>query len=208
MSRSIAETERSATYRTRMMERRRDLALQLAAIFSRPHPFTWEVGCGHGHFLTAYATANPDKLCVGVDIVSERIARAQKKRDRAKLENLFFVHADAALFLDLLPAGVVCSELFVLFPDPWPKLRHHKHRILRPDFLTHSANRAAAECRLCFRTDYSPYFTDARRAIESHPDWLVTEDPWPFEFTTVFQSRAPTYSSLVARRRAHFRAQS
>jgi tRNA (guanine-N7-)-methyltransferase len=96
----------------------------------------------------------------------------------------------------------MCSELFILFPDPWPKQRHHKHRILRPDFLAKSARRAAADCRLCFRTDFGPYFTAAHRTVTMHPDWRLTDDPWPFEFATVFQRRAPEYRSFIARRQA------
>jgi tRNA (guanine-N7-)-methyltransferase len=85
--------------------------------------FVWELGCGHGHFLTAYAAAHPDQLCLGVDLSGERVARAQRKQHRAQLENLYFLRADARLFLEALPPTAKCSAIYVLFPDPWPKLR-------------------------------------------------------------------------------------
>ena len=161
--------------------------------------FIWEIGCGHGHFLTAYAQTHPDEVCIGIDIVSERIGRAIRKRDRAKLTNLHFIHAEARLFLETLPDTAAFSRLFVLFPDPWPKLRHHKHRILQPDFLAAAAARAGEGARLYFRTDYQPYFNDVRATLSAHPDWLPTEEPWPFEHETVFQSRAEQYHSLVVK---------
>jgi tRNA (guanine-N7-)-methyltransferase len=183
-----------------MDTRRSDLAHLLSRILPPGASFVWEIGCGHGHFLAAYAQAHPDRLCIGIDIVSERIARAVRKRDRARLANLHFVHAEARLFVDTLPAGVTARDIFVLFPDPWPKSRHHKHRIMQADFLQTAASRATPGCGLYFRTDYHPYFEDTRQVVAGHPDWRVVDEPWPFEFETVFQSRAPSHDSLVARR--------
>lgn len=191
-----------------MEERKANLRAQLEDVFQTlpaqrsQSGFVWELGCGHGHFLTAYATANPGKLCVGIDIMGERIERALRKRDRARLRNLFFLHAEARLFLEALPAGVRFSELHILFPDPWPKNRHHKHRVLQPEFLSAAAARAMPDCRLYFRTDFLPYFAQAEAAVRAHPGWNVAQDPWPFEFETVFQSRSVEHRSLVARRNA------
>jgi len=159
----------------------------------------WEVGCGHGHFLAAYAAAHPDKVCVGIDLAGDRIARALKKRDRAKLSNLAFFQTEARLFIESLPEMIQFSEVFLLFPDPWPKLRHHKHRIVQPDFLTLVANRAAPTCRLSFRTDFRPYFDAVLHTLHNHSHWRVTDDGWPFEYETVFQRRAQHFHSLTAR---------
>eukprot|EP01031_Cornospumella_fuschlensis_P051694 gene51694-63201_t len=156
-----------------MEERRRDLRARFTQILPATKPFVWEIGCGHGHFLTAYAQAHPDETCIGVDLVSERIERANKKRDRAKLANLHFLHAEARLFLDTLPTEARFSRLFVLFPDPWPKLRHHKHRIMQPDFLSDAAKRAGEGARLFFRTDFTPYFDDTRLVLTDHPAWSL-----------------------------------
>lgn len=193
-------TPGTAAYLDRLEQRRVDLRSQLARIFPLRAKFVWELGCGHGHFLTAYAHAFPNKLCIGIDLMGERIARALRKRDRAKLPNLFFVHAEAHLFLEVLPAAVEFCELHVLFPDPWPKARHHKHRIIQPDFLSAAAGKATEHGRLYFRTDFRPYFAAAQAIVRDHPQWTLADDPWPLEFSTVFQSRATEYQSLVARR--------
>lgn len=192
---------RNDAYRERLEQRREDLRQQLVTLLRPGQPFVWEVGCGHGHYLTAYAQAHSDTICVGIDLMGERIERALRKRDRARLQNLFFLQADARLFLEVLPVGLAFSRLFVLFPDPWPKVRHHKHRILRPDFLTASARHAAPDARLYFRTDYAPYFEEAQSVVTTHESWQPVAEPWAFEFSTVFQERATQHQSLVARRR-------
>ena len=185
------------SYLALLEERRRILRDELGAAFLTTSDFVCEIGCGHGHFLTAYAEANPSRVCVGLDLVGERIARAGRKRDRARLANLHFLRAEARLFLATLPPEARISTLFILFPDPWPKLRHHKHRIMQPDFLTTVAARATPGCRLYFRTDFEPYFVDAQATIRDHSDWQLVEEPWPFEYATVFQQRAESYRSLV-----------
>jgi tRNA (guanine-N7-)-methyltransferase len=188
-----------------MMEKRRsDLRHLQSRVLPPQAHFTWEIGCGHGHFLTAYAQAHPEEVCIGVDIVSDRIDRAVRKRDRAKLPNLHFIHAEARLFLELLPPDTTFSRLFVLFPDPWPKLRHHKHRIMQAEFLSEVAKRAGKGARLYFRTDYTPYYEDTRAIVAAHPDWSLdatTADVWPFEHETVFQARADAFNSLICARR-------
>jgi tRNA (guanine-N7-)-methyltransferase len=191
---------RTAHYLAVMAERKRDLATRFEQLFSTAGDFVWEIGCGHGHFLTAYAEAHPEKLCIGIDIDTVRIARAQRKSQRAKLPNLHFIQAEARLFLEMLPAHARVADIFVLFPDPWPKARHSKHRILQPDFLVSLARRATPAGRLFFRTDYHPYFAEVAAAVAAHSGWEVIADPWPFEFETVFQSRVDIYYSLAARR--------
>lgn len=191
---------RTAEHRERLAQRRETLQAAFGKIFPPgKSAFVWEVGCGHGHFLTAYAQAHPEKLCVGIDLASDRIARAIRKRDRARLANLHFIQAEARFFLEALPPEARFSDVFILFPDPWPKLRHHKHRILQPAFLDAVASRMGEGGRLLFRTDYEPYFQDAAAVVDVHAQWRRVDEPWPFEFETVFQSRAPSYHSLIAR---------
>lgn len=188
-------------YAELLAERASTLRREMAQILAASMPLTLEVGCGHGHFLTAYAQENPGKLCVGIDIVSERIERAQRKRDRARLDNLHFLRTEAYLFLSTVAGTPAIAEMFILFPDPWPKARHHKHRILQDSFLATTARAMVPHGMLCFRTDYRPYFDEAIARVDRHPSWKLVSEQWPFEYTTVFQSRASQYYSLVARTR-------
>ena len=158
----------------------------------------WEVGCGHGHFLTAYAEENPDVVCVGLDIEKDRIKRANKKKSRAKLTNLHFLHADAFDFMATLPDKITFSAVYVLFPDPWPKRRHHKNRIMQPEFIEAVSKKIMPKGRLYFRTDYKPYYDAAYNFVLLEKQLKVTEDPWPFDKETVFQLRSKGYNSINA----------
>lgn len=181
--------------------RRAALREELARLFPRPQPIVWEIGCGHGHFLVCYASEFPGKRCVGVDIITDRLERGGRKRDRAKLANCEFVRAEAREFLNALPAGVTFDEVWILFPDPWPKARHNKNRLLKPPFFDAIAARAPEGARFYFRTDHAEYFSEVERFFSKGliETWRVEPGAaWPLEQETVFQARAPAYHSLVA----------
>lgn len=185
-------------YKLLIQERRSALADQLSRILGDCDRFVCEVGSGHGHFLAAYAQQHPDELCVGVDIIGERVERATRKRDRANLSRLHFLHAEAGLFLETVPPAVLITKVFILFPDPWPKSRHHKHRVIQPGFLSQLRSRVRSNADLFFRTDHRPYFEQALATVTRHPDWRVSEAAWPFEHESVFQQRAEKHYSFSA----------
>ncbi len=191
---------RTAEYRER---RQRDLASLESLLSERqggPAEFVLEVGCGHGHFLTAFARESRSKSFVGIDISKDRIVRARRKARRLQLDNVEFLLADAADFLATLPERFSFSEVFVLFPDPWPKRRHHKNRLIQPAFLHEVARRMRPGARFFFRTDHTEYFEQARAVFRNDDAWQECPDPWPFEESTVFQARAERIHSFVVRR--------
>ena len=176
-----------------------EIRAQLAPLLPTPRPITLEIGSGHGHFLTAYAAANPERLCIGIDLIGDRLERSARKSNRAKLTNIVWMHAEATLFLEALPADTALAEIFVLFSDPWPKRRHWKNRVVQPEFLSLLASKAGQGARLYFRTDHAQYFEQVGALINQHPAWtLDASAPWPFELPTVFQQRAESHQSLVA----------
>lgn len=181
-----------------------ELRARLAPLLETPLPLTLEIGSGHGHYLTAYAEAYPERFCIGIDLIGDRLDRSLRKSERAGLKNIAWLHAEARLFLEALPEQTRLAEIFILFSDPWPKRRHWKNRVIQTDFLSALAAKATDDARLCFRTDHEPYFDYAREITANHPDWTLrteTEDPWPFELATVFQKRAESHQSFIARRR-------
>jgi tRNA (guanine-N7-)-methyltransferase len=87
----------------------------------------------------------------------------------------------------------------VLFPDPWPKKRHHKNRLLQPAFFDFLAGYMGQGSRLYFRTDHAGYFQEVAAFLPALKTWRRDPAaPWPLELETVFQARAPSYQSLVA----------
>jgi tRNA (guanine-N7-)-methyltransferase len=190
---------RTSEHGARIAERRERLRSKLLEILPPSRPFVWEVGCGHGHFLAAYAAAHPQEPCVGIDISSDRVSRANRKRERARLANLHFILAEADDFLGVMPEAARFSSIYVLFPDPWPKRRHHKNRVLTPGFLTAVAAAAGKGAPLFFRTDHEGYFRDAEAAVRTHSQWRISDATLlPLEEPTVFQKRADRHFTLVA----------
>ncbi len=191
--------EQAETLRERRVN---DLRAALAVVPTTGGALSLEIGCGHGHFLTAYAAAHRNEHCIAVDLLRERLERAARKSARAGLTNITWLKGDAMEVLSAWPESLrITRHVFVLFPDPWPKRRHWKHRLMQEPFLTALAERCAPGTRLCFRTDYGPYFAAGAAAVQEHPAWVLAPlDHWPFEETTVFQARAEGYQSLVATR--------
>lgn len=171
-----------------------------------PPAITLEIGCGHGHFLNAYALVHPDEFCLGIDLIADRVERARKKAQRARLTNLAFFQAEARLLLEALPTAVRFGRVFVLFPDPWPKRRHHKNRLIQSEFLAALLPWTSPGTRLYFRTDHEPYYRDAAATLQSATGWQLVDEPWPFEFETVFQSRVDSFHSCIARPTASARS--
>lgn len=185
--------------------RRTALAAELAALLPAPRGIVWEIGCGHGHFLVRYAEDHPEKFCLGIDLILDRLARSGRKRDRAQLDNCHFVRAEARECFHAFPPGVTFDEVWVLFPDPWPKARHNKNRLLKPVFFDAIASRAGEGARFYFRTDHTEYFQEVEGFFRRGQIATWRLDPaaaWPLEQETVFQARAPSYHSLVAIRTA------
>ncbi|WP_309021838.1 tRNA (guanosine(46)-N7)-methyltransferase TrmB [Pelagicoccus sp. SDUM812002] len=183
-------------------KRRAQLEEKLATLFSVPAVLTLEIGCGHGHWLADFAVSFPEKQCLGVDLIGDRIERAQKKVERAGATNARFVRGEAFEVLDLMPSHVRLNEVFILFPDPWPKKRHWKNRLFSVKFLSELAKRCASGVRCHFRTDHGPYFDWAEQVIAEQDVWEPEGNfEWPFERETVFQNRADSYQSLVVVKR-------
>ena len=173
----------------------------LLQAFPDPASVVLEIGCGHGHYLTAYAQQHPDENCLGIDLVTKRIQKANEKRDKRGLHRLQFVKADVGEFLDAWPEHLGLSRVFILFPDPWPKKRHIKNRILQPGLLDRLASLSAAGTPLHFRTDDAANFAWGMEVIASHARWEIRDDvEWPFENPSYFQDLFEEHFSLTALR--------
>jgi tRNA (guanine-N7-)-methyltransferase len=162
----------------------------------------FEAGCGHGHWLTAYAEAHPEHCCVGIDLIAHRIRKGQEKCAKRNLSNLHFFKAELGEFLEILPPETRFGMTVLLFPDPWPKARHHRRRMVQAAFLDILAGRTDSGGCFYFRSDDRPYYDWTIEHLEAHPDWEIdAEGNWPYETETYFQSLMDSFNSVVARRR-------
>lgn len=121
-----------------------------------PEDVWLEIGFGAGEHLAAVAAANPATGCIGCEPFINGVARLVDRIDSDGLSNIRIVPDDARLLLDRLPDACL-GRVFILFPDPWPKKRHWRRRIVGPDTLPVLARvmRPGAELRLA--TDHPGY---------------------------------------------------
>ncbi len=164
-------------------------------------PLTFEIGCGRGHFLSAYAAENTTELCVGIDLISERVKDSARRARNLNAENAFFLKAEASECLEALPENARPAKIFIMFPDPWPKKRHHKRRLMQHGFLDMLASYSATSAALYFRTDFDEYFDWAKEKLSENPNWKISEgENLPFEAVSQFQRILPNFQTVCARR--------
>jgi tRNA (guanine-N7-)-methyltransferase len=151
--------------------------LDLAELFSQPQPLEVELGCGDASFLVEYARRNPGKNFIGVERLLGRISKLQRKGSRAGLMNLRGVRIESAYFLQcLLPPHSVVA-LHIYFPDPWPKKKHHKNRLINESFpkLAHAALVSGGVVYL--RTDDVDYFAQMTEVFGASKEFQKAETP-------------------------------
>ena len=135
--------------------------LELVAIFGRIAPLQVDLGCGDGAFLGELAQRHPAKNFLGTEKLVGRVAKACRKT--AALENVRIVNVESSYAVRyLLPEGSV-EAFYLLFPDPWPKRRHHRRRIVQPSFLESIYRALESGGLLQIVTDQLDYFQHIRR---------------------------------------------
>ena len=178
--------------------------------FDLSRPLEIEVGCGKGQFLTRRAKENPDCDFLGIERMLERVRLFDGKCRRGKIDNAQVLRLEALYtFHYLLPAHHA-RTVYVFFPDPWPKKKHHSHRLFGPLFLNALWKRLEVGGRLEFATDHREYFEtvcecfadDAKRGGAVSAPRFERVEPMPrprevwTEFETMFREQGlPIYSA-------------
>ena len=164
-------------YEAQTVARKATLREKLAELLPTGNAYkTLEIGCGHGHFLVRYAQTHAERFCLGIDLISQRLAAAERKAQRAELSNCYFLKARAEELLECLPMGFLWNEILVFYPDPWPKKRHHKHRLLQEAFLSQLSQHIVPNARLHFETDDGDYFGAVCECVRQHPLWEQVDE--------------------------------
>ena len=155
-----------------------------------------EIGFGGGEHLAAQAARNPEVLAIGVEPFLNGVASALRHVDEAGLTNVRIVQGDARDIVGRLPDASL-DRVFILFPDPWPKTRHHKRRLMQPDFIADLARAARPGARLGFATDWADYAAWTLERMTGRSDWAWTaqgpadwRDPPPDHVTTRYEQKA------------------
>jgi len=141
----------------------RPALLDLDAAFGRRAPTVLEIGFGMGETTAAIAAARPEVNFLGVEVFAAGIGALARRADELKLANLRIVQHDAVeVVRDMIGADSLAG-VHVFFPDPWPKARHHKRRLIAPAFVALLASRIAPGGYLHCATDWENY---AQRMLE------------------------------------------
>ena len=138
-----------------------------------------EIGCGNGHFLAAYGQRVSATL-LGVDIKAKRCAKAISKVERLGLDHVHIVCGRAEELVEALRPGAV-DAFHVYFPDPWPKSRHQRRRLLRNPQLQMLRTRLRDGGSLYFVTDFLDYYVQTKVLLLLHPGFEVAAEPPPQE---------------------------
>ena len=132
--------------------------MALAVIFPKPQPLEVELSCGDASFLVEYARRNPDTNFIGVERLLGRIQKLDKKGRRTGLTNMRGVRIESAYFLEYLLPPHAATALHIYFPDPWPKKKHRRHRLINEGFPALARGALAPGGVVFLRTDDADYF--------------------------------------------------
>ena len=131
--------------------------LSFDALFGRAVPVVIEIGFGDGESLIAQAANDPDRNYLGIEVHEPGIGHCLLRIEQQDLENVRLISGDAAEVLGQQVRDGALSRLNLYFPDPWPKKRHHKRRLIQPTFLALVASKLAHDGALHIATDWAGY---------------------------------------------------
>jgi tRNA (guanine-N7-)-methyltransferase len=148
----------------------RDEPLALRALYGRDAPCTLEIGFGNGENLAALARAHPERDYLGVEVHRPGVGRLLLALELQRLGNVRVICHDAVEVLERQIAPGSLAEILVLFPDPWPKKRHHKRRLLQPAFVALLERALGAGGVLKLATDWQPYALEILAVLGAAPN--------------------------------------
>jgi tRNA (guanine-N7-)-methyltransferase len=151
--------------------------LDLSKLFSLNQPLEVELGSGDGTFLVDLAKHHHDRNFIGIERLLGRIRKMERKARRAELTNLRGVRIESSYFLEYLLPPHSVEALHIYFPDPWPKRKHRRHRLINERFpqLAHNALRPGGAIFL--RTDDRDYFDQMNSVFAANRLFRVKETP-------------------------------
>jgi tRNA (guanine-N7-)-methyltransferase len=151
--------------------------LERREIFPDEAPLEIDLGCGDGSFLVDLARALPGHRFLGVERLLGRVRKVCRKAKKAGLDNLRVLRLESRYTVEWLLPPASVHRLHLLCPDPWPKARHHRRRLVQPEFLAALAQVLEPGGEFLFKTDDAEYFEWTRDLLADHPG--LEPLPWP-----------------------------
>ncbi len=157
--------------------------LNLAALFNDSQPLEIELGSGDGSFLAQYAGLHRKRNFIGIERLLGRLRKLERRSNRLGLTNVRAARIEAAYFLEYLLPPKTAESLHIYFPDPWPKRKHRKNRLINPRFTELARAALVAGGRVYLRTDDADYFAQMKSVFGMCP--FFREIPTPEELAGV-----------------------
>ncbi len=151
--------------------------VDFAAMFGNTRPVEIEIGTGKGTFLLARAAARPELNFLGIEWAGSYAAYSAGRFDRAGLDNVRMLHADATEFVAQCVPDQSVWRVHIYFPDPWPKRKHHRRRSIQLAFVHEIRRVLKVGGQLIIVTDHLDYFRHIRRVLANAVGFAPVEFP-------------------------------
>ena len=153
----------------------RTIPISWHELFTRDAPVEVDLGCGDGSFLAALAQQNPDRNFLGVERLVGRVCSACRKIETCGLTNAHVLRTDIAAAVQHLFRSGSVDVFHLLLPDPWPKRRHHRRRVVTAEFLSGVSAALARRGSLHIATDQRDYFNVITELVRQTATFEVDE---------------------------------
>jgi tRNA (guanine-N7-)-methyltransferase len=168
------------------------------AAFGRSAPLGLEIGFGMGQALLDWAERAPDWNLLGLEIYAPGVGSLLLGLAERELGNVRAIEAPAEMVLERHLAGTPLDEVRIFFPDPWPKARHHKRRLIQPAFVADLADRLRPGGTLWLATDWAPYAEWMRSVLAGEPRFEPAAEEPGARVETRFEARGLRLGHQIA----------
>lgn len=151
--------------------------LDFSRLYATSKPVELELGSGDGGFILHAATSNPDHNFLAVERLLGRLRKIERGGILGNLSNLRAVRIEISYLMRFLIPPSSIHAIHVYFPDPWPKKRHARHRLFRPQFTRWAARVLEVGGTIYMRTDDVPYFDQLKHTFSGDPEFIPCETP-------------------------------
>jgi tRNA (guanine-N7-)-methyltransferase len=148
-----------------------------ARLFPLAQPLEVELGSGDGSFIVQWAKLNPGRNLLAIERLLGRLRKIDRKGQRNALTNLRLLRMEAWYVLEYLLPPASVSAIHIYFPDPWPKRKHRKNRLINEAFTETAARALAPQGIVYLRTDDADYFQQMTTVFEANPKFQSIETP-------------------------------
>ncbi|MEE9493891.1 MAG: tRNA (guanosine(46)-N7)-methyltransferase TrmB [Gammaproteobacteria bacterium] len=150
--------------------------LNFSQLFAQSAPVTLEIGFGNGRSLASMALASPDENFLGIEVHRPGAGQLLRQLETQEINNVRIICDDAIEILRTSIPALSLNRVLLFFPDPWPKTKHRKRRIVQPDFVRLIASRLQQGGVFHMATDWQPYAKHMLSTLSESSDFINTVD--------------------------------